>query len=123
LGRSNAAGLTPVSAVPEVSRPAPRVPSVEPSGKEYIVQVASLTSSESAGALVRTLANSGFRAYQTEVELGTGERVLRVYVGRYSSRAQAELAATLIRQRPGFFDALVLQADAVATEAAGSTPP
>jgi hypothetical protein len=73
--------------------------------------------------LVRTLANSGFRAYRTEVELGTGERVLRVYVGRYRSRAQAELAATLIRQRPGFSDTLVLQTDAVSTEAAGSTPP
>jgi type II secretory pathway predicted ATPase ExeA/cell division septation protein DedD len=123
LRRSDAAGLTPRSTVPEVSRSAPRVPSVEPSGQEYIVQVASLTSPESADALVRTLANSGFRAYRTEVELGTGERVLRVYVGRYRSRAQAELAATLIRQRPGFSDTLVLQTDAVSTEAAGSTPP
>ena len=68
---------------------------MEPSGKEYIVQVASLSSVESANALVRTLTNSGFRAYHTEVDIGTGERVQRVYVGRYGSRAQAELASTL----------------------------
>jgi cell division protein FtsN len=114
LGRSDAGSLTPLSAVPEPSRTVPRTLTVEPSGKEYIVQVASLSSAESASALVRTLTNSGFRAYQTEVDPGTGERVQRVYVGRYGSRAQAELAATLIRQMPGFSDALVLPADSAA---------
>ena len=126
LGRSDAGSVTPLSAVPEPSRTVPRTLTVEPSGKEYIVQVASLSSAESASALVRTLTNSGFRAYQTEVDLGTGERVQRVYVGRYGSRAQAELAATLIRQMPGFSDALVLPADSAAApdvSAAAATQP
>lgn len=126
LGRSDAGSLTPLSAVPEPSRTVPRTLTVEPSGKEYIVQVASLLSAESANALVRTLTNSGFRAYQTEVDPGTGERVQRVYVGRYGSRAQAELAATLIRQMPGFSDALVLPADSPAApdvSAAAATQP
>jgi hypothetical protein len=45
-------------------------------------------------------------------ELGAGERVQRVFVGRYGSRAQAETAATRIRQMPGYSDALVLPVDA-----------
>jgi general secretion pathway protein A len=125
--RRDPSSPAPLSAVPVPARTAPRAPAVEPSGKEYIVQVASLSSVESAVALVRTLTTSGFRAYHTEVELGTGERVQRVYVGRYGSRAQAELASTLIRQMPGYSDALVLQADlpAVPPEsavAAGTQP-
>jgi hypothetical protein len=123
LKRPDTGSLAPLSSVPVPARTTPRAPAVEPSGKEYIVEVASLSSVESANALVRTLTNSGFRAYHTEVDVGTGERVQRVYVGRYGSRAQAELASTLIRQMPGFSDALVLQADspAIAGEL-GSAP-
>ena len=121
LRRREPPSLAPLSAEPVPARTAPRTPTVEPSGKEYIVQVASLSSVDSATALVRTLTNSGFRAYHTEVDLGTGERVQRVYVGRYGSRAQAELASTLIRQMPGFSDALVLQADLPAVPAESAT--
>jgi hypothetical protein len=55
------------------------------------------------------------------VDLGAGERVQRVYVGRYGSRAQAELASTLIRQMPGYSNALVLQADLPAVPAESAT--
>ena len=120
LRRRDPPGPPPLSAEPVQARAAPRAPAVEPSGKEYIVQVASLSSVESANALVRTLTNSGFRAYHTEVDLGSGERAHRVYVGRYGSRAQAELASTLIRQMPGYSDALVLQADSTGVPAASA---
>ena len=109
--RLEARSSAPPPSVPEPSRITPRAPAVEQSGWEYIVQVATLSSAESASALVRRLTNSGFRAYQTEVDLGSGERVQRVFVGRYGSRAQAELASTLIRQMPGFSDAMVLPVD------------
>jgi general secretion pathway protein A len=72
----------------------------------YVVEVALFSSGERAARLIGELAARGHSAYAADVTLGT-RRFVRVVVGAFATRAEADDALAAIRELPGYDDARV----------------
>jgi cell division septation protein DedD len=83
---------------PAVKPPAPApVESTPASAGELVIQVFFSSDQQKAQSLVAQLANGGYPAYLSPVEVG-GETMYRVRLGPYEQRADAEEAAGRVRR-------------------------
>ena len=92
---------TKVERPPVVPTAATAVDSGEPSGKGFVVQVASLRSRDEADAVARRLSSKGFPSF-VSTPGSNGPRVFRVRVGKYPDRGQAETVARRLEKEEQF---------------------
>ena len=85
---SKAKAGAPAEAKKEPATPKPVSPGEEP-GVRFTVQVAASDTMEQAEKMAQRLKQNGYDAYYYEVEVN-GRRYVRVRVGRYSTREQAQ---------------------------------
>jgi type II secretory pathway predicted ATPase ExeA/cell division septation protein DedD len=103
-------GDAPVGSTPDPAAPAAPTTSptpIAPTGAQwYVVQVASFTQPERAGALVAELIGQGLPAYRVTLKVEGGPLHV-VLLGRYNAASEAESAAARVRLMPGYADAKI----------------
>ena len=77
------------------------VPTGEPRGTGFVVQVASLRSRDEADAIARRLSSKGYASFVTTPG-ANGPRVFRVRVGKFAERSEAETVARRLEKEEQF---------------------
>jgi cell division septation protein DedD len=103
--------IAPVAAVAKPPAPEPAVapavrntravPSNEPSGGGYVVQVAAVKARSEADTIAKRLQSKGFPSFVTSPSAGAA-RVYRVRVGKYTDRREAESVARRLEKEEQF---------------------
>ncbi|MBF0188393.1 MAG: SPOR domain-containing protein [Magnetococcales bacterium] len=97
----------------------PVVPKAQPSGGRYITLAGSFSSPKNATTVQRHLASLGLHAYLNSVPV-KGRTYVRVQMGPFPDKAQADHYATLVRERGGYpAQSMRISGHANAAEAVG----
>lgn len=120
---ASASAELPTAAAPESSPAKPATPEQVAAGKaakgEFLVHLGVYASTKNADDLVASLKRGGFPAFSESVDLN-GKPALRVRVGPYADRAEAEAARIRIKQLKGDVPSSVV---GIATDAKSDAPP
>ena len=95
-----AAARRPAASAPGTARTAPAAAAPRPSSGLYTIQVAAMAEAENARALLDDLTRGGFDAYLI-APADAADPLYRVRVGRYVSRASAQLTVSRLERQLG----------------------
>jgi cell division septation protein DedD len=82
-------------------------PSLEKTGKHWVVQVMATTYPDIAVASMEKLNAKGYDAFVVEAAID-GKTWYRVRLGTFKTRREAEIVGALVRQKEGFHDAFIV---------------
>lgn len=95
-----------VVAAPAEPQPTPAAAADAPG---FLIEVALFKTANRAERLVQELTRDGFAAYQRPLNLGARGPHQQVLIGRYRTRAEAEMGLSRLRARQGHDDARIAQ--------------